>query len=230
MFLLYRIDQERGFYELVGRLRGQHSLWGPKGSVARCAGASKHTQGPWQVTEAELLADLLPRMRRGNDQPASDFALLEYLVSGPELLIARLVKVTGFLRHNYNPILFTFQEVLAASPEASAALRARTTFPLVTVPIPQGPTRVIRRVSYLVKEWDASAFLGGALWWPEHWEYFRGLGAETATPAGDLGRRLVRDRRREAKPVAVERRNAEERRVFRRRSSGPNRRLSRPGL
>ena len=44
----------------------------------------------------------------------------------------------------------------------------------------------------------------------------------------DLGRRLVRDRRRVAVPVAVERRGGMERRMFGRRSSGPNRRVSHP--
>lgn len=44
----------------------------------------------------------------------------------------------------------------------------------------------------------------------------------------DLGRRLVRDRRREAIAVAVDRRSRVERRVFGRRSSGPNRRVSHP--
>jgi len=44
----------------------------------------------------------------------------------------------------------------------------------------------------------------------------------------DLGRRMVRDRRREAIPVPVERRSGAERRAFGRRSSGPNRRVSNP--
>ena len=175
MFLLYRIDQERRVYDLVGRIRGNYALWGSNGAVARCAGGSQHPKGPWQVTEADLLADLLPRMLRANDQPTSGFALLEYLVSNPELLIARVVNVTGFLKHNYNPVLFTFQEVLALHPDAARKLRAATAFPLVTVPIPQETTRVIRRVSYLVNDWEASAFFGGALWWPEHWDYFRRL-------------------------------------------------------
>ncbi len=170
MLLLYRIDQERGVYDLVGRIRGHYALWGPKGAVARCA---RSTHGPWQVTEADLLADLLPRIARANSQATTDFALLEYLVSSPELLIARVLKVTGFLKHNYNPVLFTFQEVLALPAEAAKKLRAGAVFPLDTVPIPSETTQLIRKVSYLVKDWEASAFFGGALWWPEHWDYFR---------------------------------------------------------
>ena len=142
---------------------------------SRTAGAAKRTKGPWQATEADLLADLLPRMPRANRRPPSDFALLAYLVSSPELLVARVVKVAGLLKHNYNPVLLTFQEVLALEADAVTQLRARTAFPLVTVPIPDDGTRLIRRVSYLVNDWEASAPFGGALWWPEHWHYFRGL-------------------------------------------------------
>jgi len=175
VFLLYRIDRERCVYDLVGRIRGHYALWGSNGAVARCAGGAKRITGPWQVTEADLLADLLPRVARTNGRPPSDFALLAYLVSSPELLVARVVKVAGLLKHNYNPVLLTFEEVLAVDADAATKLRARTAFPLVTVPIPDEGTRLIRRVSYLVNEWEASAPFGGALWWPEHWDYFRGL-------------------------------------------------------
>ena len=107
-----------------------------RGRVARCAGGAKRTKGPWQVTEADLLADLLPHMPRANRRPPSDFALLVYLVSSPELLVAWVAKVAGLLKHNYNPVLLTFQEVLAVDADAATKLRVRTAFPLVTVPFP----------------------------------------------------------------------------------------------
>ena len=169
-FMLYRLDPSRRMLGYYAELVDHVSLWGTNGAVARCAEGSIRRGGKWRVTEADLLADLVPRVAHLEPAAAAEFAVLDDLVpKGPEITIGRILEVRGYLQNDYNPILITMQQVLNLDEDQARSGNAEDL--KKSIPVPPASAPVIRTINYLWKGWRPPRSFGGALLWPEHWQY-----------------------------------------------------------
>ncbi len=179
-FLLYRIDDAGRQYHREKELVGELSLWGKKGSVARCVGSRGVKTGGWSVTAKDMLAELVPR-KFGKDANPEHFAILDDLVpNGPERIVGRIDKIKGYLDNGhdpdnaYNPIIIIMTEVIHVQPPNDPiAQKSFKAPPLEPLDVPGGNARIIRTINYLWNNWQPPRSFAGALLWPEHWEYLR---------------------------------------------------------
>jgi len=167
-FMLYSVDNQSYSFEF--ELRGQMSLWGKNGIVAKCAIALDRisSQGPWSITEREILDSI---------NQDDNTAILDDLVpKGPEVLVGRIKTISGFLDHSctsdpndrYNPILITMEELLSVAPGPGLVERYKMK---QVIAFPSQPPKIIRSVNYLVHSWRPSGTFRGALLWERHWNH-----------------------------------------------------------
>lgn len=177
-FWLYRFDTSANCFCRDTELTGRYTLWGKNGAVAECAEPKVSRLGPWRVTEEELLRQLLPRIYTSGTLDPTGFAIVDDLVpGGPEIRVARIKEVRGYLTEvrmaegrteRYNPILFVMDELLYLDPaDLLEAEKEELKRCIVFSPEP----RVIRSINYLIHGWRPPRRFGGALLWPDHWEY-----------------------------------------------------------
>lgn len=169
-FLLYRIHNPSNSFIRETPLVNRFSLWGTNGVIARCAARQILSERQWQVNEAELLADLVPRIHDPDSADPTGFAILDDLVpNGPEVIVGRILHIRGYLSKGYNPILITMREVLNLTPDQ---IGTQSTEQLkVSIRLPPESAPLIRTINYLVQGWRPSRAFSGALLWPQYWEY-----------------------------------------------------------
>jgi len=179
-FLLYdvRSDAEgKTRFEFRSELKGETSLWRTGGPVARSArynGASD--DGPWVITEADLLNALLP-------SGSSPTAILDDLVPrGPEIRVGRILEIRGFLdspytdkpTERYNPILITMEEILHLRPNAAPQDPLEREKCKHSILMPSPPVRRIRTINYLWHSWRPPRSFSGAILTDDQWNYLTG--------------------------------------------------------
>jgi hypothetical protein len=172
-FLLYDLRTENSLqthFLFRSSLRGRTSLWGADGIVARSVRGKRVTEGPWCLTEREILTAI----------PSSDpdrTAILDDLVpKGPETRVGRILEIKGVLdppfcadqNERYNPILITMEEVLSLPPNTR---RPDVQDVKRVIPVPDPPGIRLRSVNYLWRSWMPPGAFRGALLTDDHWRF-----------------------------------------------------------